>query len=92
MDQAYLERVTHDLATRVTSLIVNNQTVRIRSSVENGTTLTVITEPVRGIERVSSLKLLDERGQVIIERTADLFVLDDQSLEFRFEMNVRGER
>ncbi|MGG3872500.1 hypothetical protein [Brevibacillus laterosporus] len=90
MDKAYLARVAEDLATRAASLIVNNQTVQLRSAKREGRKIVVITEPVSGITKVSSLKLLDEAGNLITERTANVDVLSDQSLEFRFEFEVRG--
>ncbi|MDN9012340.1 hypothetical protein [Brevibacillus laterosporus] len=90
MDKAYLARVAEDLATRAASLIVNNQTVQLRSAKREERKLVVITEPVSGITNVSSLKLLDEAGNLITERMAKVDVLSDQSLEFRFEFEVRG--
>ncbi|QIC07667.1 hypothetical protein GOP56_23045 [Brevibacillus sp. 7WMA2] len=90
MDKAYLERVVEDLAKRASTLILNNQTVQLRSIKQEGGNVIVITEPVIGITKVSSLKLLDDLGNPITERTANIDVLDDQSLEFRFEFEVRG--
>ncbi|MCR8965165.1 hypothetical protein O0550_18490 [Brevibacillus halotolerans] len=90
MDKAYLERVAEDLAKRASTLILNNQTVQLRSIKQEEGKVIVITEPVMGITKVSSLKLLDDLGNPITERTANIDVLDDQSLEFRFEFEVRG--
>lgn len=90
MDKAYLERVVEDLAKRASTLILNNQTVQLRSIKQEEGNVIVITEPVMGITKVSSLKLLDDLGNPITERTANIDVLDDQSLEFRFEFEVRG--
>ncbi|WP_068791885.1 hypothetical protein [Brevibacillus laterosporus] len=90
MDKAYLERVVEDLAKRASTLILNNQTVQLRSIKQEEGKVIVITEPVMGITKVSSLKLLDDLGNPITERTANIDVLDDQSLEFRFEFEVRG--
>ncbi|MED1664562.1 hypothetical protein [Brevibacillus laterosporus] len=92
MDKAYLERVAQDLSQRASSLILNNQTVQLRSSKQDGSKVVVVTEPVSGITKVSSLKLLDEAGNLITERTANVDVLSDQSLEFRFEFEVRGAK
>ncbi|MGG3874847.1 hypothetical protein [Brevibacillus laterosporus] len=90
MDKAYLERVAEDLVKRASTLILNNQTVQLRSIKQEEGKVIVITEPVMGITKVSSLKLLDDLGNPITERTANIDVLDDQSLEFRFEFEVRG--
>ncbi|MBG9798451.1 hypothetical protein O0555_24460 [Brevibacillus laterosporus] len=92
MDKAYLERVAQDLSQRASSLILNNQTVQLRSSKQDGSKVVVVTEPVSGITKVSSLKLLDEAGNLITERTANVDVLSDQSLEFRFVFEVRGAK
>ncbi|ATO48254.1 hypothetical protein P4V86_22170 [Brevibacillus laterosporus] len=90
MDKAYLERAAQDLSQRTSSLILNNQTVQLRTTKQDGNKVVVITEPVSGITKVSSLKLLDEAGNLITERTANVDVLSDQSLEFRFEFEVKG--
>ena len=92
MDKAYLERTAQDLSQRTSSLILNNQTVQLRSTKQDGNKVVVITEPVSGITKVSSLKLLDEAGNLITERTANVDVLSDQSLEFRFEFEVKGAK
>ncbi|TPG86832.1 hypothetical protein EEL32_12010 [Brevibacillus laterosporus] len=92
MDKAYLERAAQDLSQRTSSLILNNQTVQLRSTKQDGNKVVVITEPVSGITKVSSLKLLDEAGNLITERTANVDVLSDQSLEFRFEFEVKGAK
>ncbi|MBG9804354.1 hypothetical protein ABHN05_14065 [Brevibacillus laterosporus] len=92
MDKAYLERVAQDLSQRTSSLILNNQTVQLRTTKQDGNKVVVITEPVSGITKVSSLKLLDEAGNLITERTANVDVLSDQSLEFRFEFEVKGAK
>ncbi|MED1786136.1 hypothetical protein P4V47_01185 [Brevibacillus laterosporus] len=92
MDKAYLNRVAEDLAKRASTLILNNQTVQLRSVKQDGSKVVVITEPVIGITKVSSLKLLDDLGNPVTERTASIDVLDDQSLEFRFEFKVRGAK
>lgn len=90
MDQAYLNRTAADLSQRVSNLILNNQTVVIRDVQLNGSDIVVITEPVSGITKVNSLKLLDEQGNLITERSANLDVTDNQILEFRFQFGVRG--
>lgn len=90
MDAAYLERTAEDMRQRIGSLILNSQTVAIQSVTRSGVDLVVITEPVSGITKVASLKLLDERGGIITERTANLSVPDNQTLEFRFNFTVKG--
>lgn len=90
MDQAYLDRAATDLSQRVSSLVLNNQTVQIREIERTGSQLVVITKPVSGITKVTSLKLLDEKGALITQRAANVDVPDSQILEFRFEFGVKG--
>ncbi|AUM66364.1 hypothetical protein C0R09_18590 [Brevibacillus laterosporus] len=89
MDGRYLERIAEDIATRATSIVLNNQTVPIRNISRNGATVTIRTESVKGITRVSSLRLYDETGGLIAERQADVPVSEGQRLEFRFNFAIR---
>lgn len=90
MHNAYVERTAGDLHQRVSGLILNSQTVAIQSVTMDGRNVVVITKPVTGITKITSLKLLDERGGIITERLANLDVMDSQTLEFRFEFEVKG--
>lgn len=89
MDGRYLERIAEDIATRATSIVLNNQTVPIRNISRNGATVTIRTESVKGITLVSSLRLYDEAGGLIAERQADVPVSEGQRLEFRFNFAIR---
>ncbi|MCR8939856.1 hypothetical protein O0555_21380 [Brevibacillus laterosporus] len=51
--------------------------------------MTIRTESVKGITRVSSLRLYDEAGGLIAERQADVPVSEGQRLEFRFNFAIR---
>ncbi|MED2004694.1 hypothetical protein P4V86_15210 [Brevibacillus laterosporus] len=51
--------------------------------------MTIRTESVKGIARVSSLRLYDEAGGLIAERQADVPVSEGQRLEFRFSFAIR---
>ncbi|TPG73451.1 hypothetical protein EEL32_05535 [Brevibacillus laterosporus] len=88
-DGKYLERIAQDIAARATTIVLNNQTVPIRSINRKGATVTVRTESVKGIARVSSLKLYDEAGGLIAERKTDVPVSEGQRLEFRFDFAIR---
>lgn len=90
IDNAYLERAAKDLKNRIGSLVVNSQTVPIKSISLSGREVVVTTEPVQGITQVSSIKLYDEQGGLITERITNLTVSDQQRLEFRFEFEVRS--
>ncbi|WP_019123714.1 hypothetical protein [Brevibacillus massiliensis] len=90
IDNAYLMRAAEDLKTRIGSLVVNNQTVPIQSVTQDGRTIIVQTLSQQGITQVTSVKLYDEKGNLITERITNLTVSDQQRLEFRFEFEVRS--
>lgn len=87
----YLERVAQDIASRATTVELNGQNIPIKSISTEGTKVTVLTEMVAGITQITSLRLLDEQGNVITQRTPHISVTDSQRLEFRFEFEVKGE-
>lgn len=91
IDNAYLERAAEDLKNRVGSLVVNNQTVPIQSVTRDGRSIIVQTLSQQGITEVTSIRLYDDKGNLITERAANITVADQQRLAFRFEFEVRGE-
>lgn len=90
IEQAYLERAAQDIAARATTVELNSQPVTIKSITANGTTVTILTDMIAGTTQITSLRLLDELGQVITQRTPYINVTDSQRLEFRFEFEVKG--
>lgn len=90
IDTAFLERTAGDMQQRIGTMVLNSQTVAISSVTRSGSSLTVVTEPVVGITKITSLKLYDERGGLIVERAASLDALDNQTLEFTFQFEVKG--
>lgn len=90
IDNAYLERAAADLSQRIGSLIVNSQTVEIKSVSRDGRMVRVVAQRAKGITKITSLKLLDEHGGLITERITNVEISDDQLLEFRFEFEVKG--
>ncbi|QQE75227.1 hypothetical protein [Brevibacillus composti] len=91
IDNAYLARAAEDLKNRIGSLVANNQTVPIQSVTRNGRTIVVETLSQQGITEVTSIRLYDEKGNLITERMPSITVADQQRLAFRFEFEVRGE-
>ncbi|WP_232696187.1 hypothetical protein [Brevibacillus daliensis] len=89
MNTGYLERIAEDIAARATSIVLNNQTVPIRSVKRDGAAVVVRTDSVKGIARITLLRLYDEKGGLIAERHADVAVDTGQRLEFRFDFAVR---
>lgn len=91
IDNAYLERAAEELKNNIGSLVVNNQTVPIQSVTRDGRSIIVQTLSQQGITQVTSVKLYDDKGNLITERAANITVTDQQRLAFRFEFEVRGE-
>ncbi|HZG81497.1 MAG TPA: hypothetical protein VEZ13_12080 [Brevibacillus sp.] len=90
IDDAYLARAAEDLKNRIGSLSVNNQPFPILGVTLNGREVIVNTESQQGITEVTSVKLFDEKGGLITERSTHIFVTDKQRLAFRFEFEVRS--
>ena len=90
INTVYLERAADDLKSRIGSLLVNNETIPILSVTRNGSQVVVATDNRKGITHVTSLKLLDDQGNVITDRLPNINVADQQRLIFRFEFNVRS--
>ena len=90
IERGYLERIARDIAARTTRVELNGESIPIRSAEANGTTVTVYTDMVAGITRITSIRIIDERGDVIVQRTPYVDVVDSQQLEFRFEFEVKG--
>lgn len=84
----YLKRAVTDLEERVSKMLLNNEEVPIISITNNGRQLIVNTDRVDNISRISSIKLLDELNNVILERSPNRNTEGSHSLEFRFEIEV----
>lgn len=85
----YSERVAQDIVERSASVLLNDSIeVTIRDISSNGLNLSITTGRIEGVNRIESLKLLDENGQSIIERRPMKDVSQTRSLEFRFEIEV----
>lgn len=84
----YLRRAIEDLEERITKVLLNDAVVAILDVTNNGRELIVNTERVDNINRINTIKLLDEHDNVIIERTPNRNTEGNRSLEFRFEIEV----
>lgn len=91
MHNSYLKRATADLSSRVSTLIVNSQTVPIRNVSQDEQTVIVLTESLSGIQNMTSIQLLDEQGNLVLERTTNIWIPADQAVELRFEMSAKGD-
>lgn len=93
MNQAYLTRVASDLYMRASTIVVNNeQTVSVKSARQDGSSVVIVAEPIQGITKITSLQLLDEKGDFITEKVASIDVTDRQALEFTFRFEVKEGR
>lgn len=91
MNIAYLTRVAKDLYMRASTIIVNSEhTVPVKSARQDGSNVVIVAEPIRGVTQITSLRLLDEQGGLITEKTANINVTDRQALEFTFRFEVKG--
>lgn len=91
MNIAYLTRVAKDLYMRASTIIVNSEhTVPVKSARQDGSNVVIVAEPIRGVTQITSLRLLDEQGGLITEKTANIDVTDRQALEFTFQFEVKG--
>lgn len=91
MDAAYLERAAQDLYTRASTIVLNGeQAVPIQSIQRNGNQVTIMTQGIWGLTKITSLRLLDEQGNLITERKANFDVIDSQRAEFTFRFSIKG--
>ncbi|MCP1354674.1 hypothetical protein [Aneurinibacillus migulanus] len=91
MNIAYLTRVARDLYMRASTIVVNSEhTVPVKSAHQDGSNVVIVAEPIRGVTQITSLRLLDEQGGLITEKTGSIDVTDRQALEFTFRFEVKG--
>lgn len=84
----YKERTAKDLYDRITKVQLNGEDVEMVSKELDDTKVTVLTSRREGVTRINSIKMLDELGQVITERSSQLDVKDNRTLDFRFSFEV----
>ncbi|MFP7170759.1 hypothetical protein [Terribacillus sp. 7520-G] len=84
----YKERVAKDLFDRITKVQLNGEEVEMVSKELEGTKVTILTGRREGVTRINSIRILDELGLVITERSSQLDVKDNRTLDFRFSFEV----
>ncbi|MED0672112.1 hypothetical protein P4S95_18200 [Aneurinibacillus aneurinilyticus] len=91
MNNEYLERIANDLQFRCSTVVLNGiQTIPIHSVQRNGSSVVVTTGNIKGIENISSLKLLDETGKKIVEKSVNLNIEKSKSISFKLNFKVKG--
>ncbi|WP_437132442.1 hypothetical protein [Bacillus atrophaeus] len=86
--KAYRERTAADLKNRIQKVLLNGQETKIVEVSIKGATVTVLTQREEDIKHINQVQIFDEADNVITERSTDLDVSDNRTLDFRFTFEV----
>lgn len=86
--QLYRERTAADLKSRISKVLLNGNETKIVEITIQGAVVTVLTHREEDIKHIESVQILDEQNNVITERTTDLDVSNNRTLDFRFTFEV----
>ncbi|MCY8330740.1 hypothetical protein MOC47_18315 [Bacillus spizizenii] len=86
--QVYRERTAADLKSRISKVLLNGNETKIVEITIQGAVVTVLTRREEDIKHIESVQILDEQNNVITERTTDLDVSNNRTLDFRFTFEV----
>ncbi|MFP5165743.1 hypothetical protein ACUUYQ_11995 [Bacillus halotolerans] len=86
--QLYRERTAADLKNRISKVLLNENETKIVELTIQGAVITVLTQREEDIKHIKSVQILDEQNNVITERTTDLDVSDNRTLDFRITFEV----
>nr|WGD93044.1 hypothetical protein P5629_02795 [Bacillus subtilis] len=86
--QVYRERTVADLKSRISKVLLNGKETKIVEITIQGAVVTVLTHREEDIKHIESVQILDEQNNVITERTTDLDVSNNRTLDFRFTFEV----
>ncbi|CAM5203744.1 hypothetical protein [Bacillus licheniformis] len=84
----YRERVAADLKNRIQKVLLNGKETEIANITINGTTVTVLTKREGDVSHIESVQIIDDQDHVITERSPDLDVSTNRTLDFRFTFEV----
>lgn len=84
----YRERVATDLKGRIKKVLLNGKETEIADITINGTTVIVLTKREEDVSHIESVKIIDDQDHVITERSPDLDVSTNRTLDFRFTFEV----
>ncbi|MEC1557212.1 hypothetical protein P9D18_10015 [Bacillus licheniformis] len=84
----YRERVAADLKSRIKRVLLNGKETEIADITINGTTVTVLTKREEDVSHIESVQIIDDQDHVITERSPDLDVSTNRTLDFRFTFEV----
>ncbi|MEC1583727.1 hypothetical protein P9D48_20960 [Bacillus subtilis] len=88
ISQVYRERTAADLKSRISKVLLNGNETEIVELTIQGAVVTVLTHREEDIKHIESVQILDEQNKVITERTTDLDVSNNRTLDFRFTFEV----
>ncbi|AJO59001.1 hypothetical protein P4V37_02725 [Bacillus subtilis] len=86
--QVYRERTAADLKNRISKVLLNGSETEIVELTIHGAVVTVLTQREEDIKHIKSVQILDEQNNVITERTTDLDVSNNRTLDFRITFEV----
>ncbi|MCY7898134.1 hypothetical protein P8845_18960 [Bacillus spizizenii] len=86
--QLYRERTAADLKNRISKVLLNGNETEIVELTIQGAVVTVLTQREEEIKHIKSVQILDEQNNVITERTTDLDVSNNRTLDFRITFEV----
>ncbi|MCY7895087.1 hypothetical protein [Bacillus vallismortis] len=86
--QVYRERTAADLKSRISKVLLNGNETKIVEITIQGAVVTVLTHREEDIKHIESVQVLDEQNNVITDRTTDLDVSNNRTLDFRFTFEV----
>ncbi|WP_336805297.1 hypothetical protein [Bacillus subtilis] len=86
--QLYRERTATDLKNRISKVLLNGNETKIVELTIQGAVVTVLTQREEDIKHIKSVQILDEQNNVITERTTDLDVSNNRTLDFRITFEV----
>ncbi|KJH55726.1 MULTISPECIES: hypothetical protein [Bacillus] len=84
----YRERVAADLKSRIKKVLLNGKETEIANITINGTTVTVLTKREEDVSHIENVQVIDDQDHVITERSPDLDVSTNRTLDFRFTFEV----
>ncbi|MCY7899270.1 hypothetical protein [Bacillus inaquosorum] len=88
ISQVYRERTATDLKNRISKVLLNGNETEIVELTIQGALVTVLTQREEEIKHIKSVQILDEQNNVITERTTDLDVSNNRTLDFRITFEV----
>lgn len=86
--QLYRERTAADLKNRISKVLLNGNETKIVELTIQGAVVTVLTQREEDIKHIKSVQVLDEQNNVITERTTNLDVSNNRTLDFRVTFEV----